>query len=78
MVSTCARRAQVLHAIKRGVSQRRACVLLSVSRSVLGYVSRLDEPDQPHSSASCGNWLRSNLDTDTDVSASFFVVPDIA
>lgn len=47
MVSTCARRAQVLHAIKRGVSQRRACVLLSVSRSALGYVSRLDERDQP-------------------------------
>lgn len=47
MVSTCARRAQVLHAIKRGVSQRRACVLLSVSRSALGYVSCLDERDQP-------------------------------
>lgn len=37
----------MLHAIKRGVSQRRACVLLSVSRSALGYVSRLDERDQP-------------------------------
>lgn len=47
MVSTCARRAQVLHAIKRGISQRQACVLLSVSRSALGYVSRLDERDQP-------------------------------
>ena len=47
MVSTCARRTQVLYAVKRGVSQRRACVLMSVSRSALGYVSRLDERDRP-------------------------------
>lgn len=47
MVSTCARRAQVLHAIKRGVSRYRAYVLLSVSRSAPGYVSGLDARDQP-------------------------------
>lgn len=47
MVSTCARRVQVLYAVTRGVSQRRACALICVSRSALGYVSRLDERDRP-------------------------------
>lgn len=47
MVSTCARRAQVLHAVGRGLSQRRACQLMGVARSALGYVSRLDERDRP-------------------------------
>ena len=46
-VSTGVRRMRGLHAIKRGVSQRRNRVLLSVSRSALGYVSRLDQRDQP-------------------------------
>ncbi len=31
----------------RGISIRRACVLLSVARSSVGYVSRLDERDKP-------------------------------
>ncbi len=47
MVSTCARRAQVLHAVGRGLSQRRVCQLMSVARSALGYVPRLDERDCP-------------------------------
>lgn len=47
MVSTCVRRAQVLHAVGRGLSQRRACELMSVARSALGYASRLDERDRP-------------------------------
>lgn len=47
MASTCVRRAQVLYAVKRGISQRRSCALLCVSRSALGYVSRLDERDRP-------------------------------
>lgn len=46
-MSTCARRAQVQLAEGRGLSQRRACALLAVSRSGLGYVSRLDERDRP-------------------------------
>jgi putative transposase len=33
--------------MQRGVSQRRACRLLSVGRSALGYVSRLAERDAP-------------------------------
>jgi putative transposase len=47
MVSTCARRAQVLPAEGKGLSRRRACALLDVSRSCLGYVSRLDVRDRP-------------------------------
>lgn len=47
MVSTCARRAQVLLAEGKGLSRRRACALLGVSRSGLGYVSRLDVRDRP-------------------------------
>ena len=37
MVSVPARRRQVAYARQRGVSQRRACTLLSVARSALGY-----------------------------------------
>jgi putative transposase len=47
MVSTCARRAQVLLAEGKGLSRRRACALLDVSRSCLGYVSRRDVRDRP-------------------------------
>jgi putative transposase len=41
------RRRQVAYAMKRGVSQRRACTLLSVARSALGYESRLAKKDAP-------------------------------
>jgi putative transposase len=41
MVSVPARREQVTYAVRRGVSQRRACTLMKVSRSALGYRSRL-------------------------------------
>ena len=44
-MSVPARRRQVAYACKRGVSQRRACTLLSVARSSLGYESRLAEKD---------------------------------
>lgn len=47
MVSVPARRQQVAYATKRGISVRRACRLLSVARSSLGYVSRLEERDRP-------------------------------
>jgi putative transposase len=47
VVSLAARRRQVAYAMQRGVSQRRACRLLSVGRSALGYVSRLAERDAP-------------------------------
>lgn len=47
MGSTCARRAQVLLAEGKRLSRRRACALLNVSRSCLGYVSRLDVRDRP-------------------------------
>src|SRR5690606_25364282 len=47
VVSLAARRRQVAYAVARGVSQRRACRLLSVARSALGYVSRLAQRDAP-------------------------------
>jgi len=47
MVSAQARRRQVTYARQRGVSSRRACALLSVARSTLGYQSRLAAKDAP-------------------------------
>lgn len=47
MVSVCARRQQVGYAVNRGLSQRRACTLLSVARSSLRYEPRLPERDAP-------------------------------
>ena len=41
MVGARVRRQQVAYAEGRGLSRRRACALLSVARSTLGYVSRL-------------------------------------
>ncbi len=45
MVGARGRRQQVAYAQERGLSGRRACALLSVARSTLGYVSRLIEKD---------------------------------
>jgi putative transposase len=45
MVSVQARRAAAAHATARGVSQRRACTLMKVARSALGYVSRMAAKD---------------------------------
>src|SRR5690606_36050493 len=45
MVSARMRRAQVGHLEQRGMSQRRACALLSVARSALHYRSRLAVKD---------------------------------
>lgn len=47
MVSEQVRRRQVAFVCERGVSQRRACALISVSRSALRYESRLAERDAP-------------------------------
>lgn len=47
MVSAPVRRQQVPYATHRGRSQRRACALLSVARSGLGYRPRLVETDEP-------------------------------
>jgi putative transposase len=47
MVSAPARRQQVAYARGRGVSSRRACVLLSVARSTLTYRSRRADQDRP-------------------------------
>jgi putative transposase len=47
MVSAQARRRQVDYARQRGLSARRACALLSVARSTLGYESRLAAKDGP-------------------------------
>ena len=47
MVGAPARRRQVVFAQRRGMSQRKACVLFSVSRSTLGYASRLEARDGP-------------------------------
>ena len=47
MVGARVRRQQVAYAEGRGLSRRRACALLSVARSTLGYVSRLVARDAP-------------------------------
>lgn len=47
MVSVPARRAAVTHATGKGLSQRRACTLLKVGRSALGYRSRKALKDGP-------------------------------
>lgn len=47
MVSVPERLSAVRHAEGRGVSQRRACWLLHVSRSMLGYRHRMPERDAP-------------------------------
>lgn len=47
MVSSQARREQIAFAIERGHSQRRACELLGVSRSLLGYRPVRAERDAP-------------------------------
>ena len=47
MVGARVRRPQVAYARARGLSGRRACVLLSVARSTLGYQSRLVDRDAP-------------------------------
>jgi putative transposase len=47
MVSACVRRRQVAFVCERGVSQRRACALMSVARSTLRYESRLIKRDAP-------------------------------
>jgi putative transposase len=47
MVGARVRRQQVAYARSRGLSGRRACALLSVARSTIGYVSRLVARDAP-------------------------------
>ena len=47
MVSARVRRRQVAFAEQRGLSVRRACALLSVARSALGYESRVARRDAP-------------------------------
>jgi len=47
MVGARVRRQQVAYAQGRGLSSRRACALLSVARSTLGYQSRLAVRDAP-------------------------------
>lgn len=47
MVSAPARRQQVAYVRQRGVSERRACALMSVARSALRYESRLMQKDAP-------------------------------
>ena len=47
MVGARVRRQQVAYARSRGLSSRRACALLSVARSTLGYTSRLAGKDAP-------------------------------
>ena len=47
MVSASARRQQIAYVCQRGRSVRRACALLSVARSTVGYQPRLPERDAP-------------------------------
>ena len=51
MVSARVRREQVAFVQTRGLSRRRACALLSVARSTVGYASRLVAKDAPVVSA---------------------------
>jgi putative transposase len=53
MVGARVRRQQVAYALGRGLSSRRACALLSVARSALGYQSRLAVRDAPAIAAMC-------------------------
>lgn len=54
MVGAPVRRIQVAYARSRGLSQRRACALLSTSRSSLHYESRLEARDKPLMAAMSG------------------------
>ncbi len=47
MVGARVRREQIAYACTRGLSGRRACALLSVARSSVGYVSRLQARETP-------------------------------
>lgn len=47
MVSAPARRIAAFYAIERGVSQRRACALLTIARSTLRYVPSLPQKNAP-------------------------------
>jgi putative transposase len=47
MVSACGRRKQVGYVRGRGISLRRACALLKVARSTIGYESALTKRDAP-------------------------------
>lgn len=47
MESAPARRKQVAYVRRRGISLRRACALLHVARSTIGYESALDKRDAP-------------------------------
>lgn len=47
MVSAPVRREQVAYACRRGLSSRFACALIQVSRSTLGYESRMERRDAP-------------------------------
>ena len=47
MVSAPARRQQAAFALRRGVSQRKACALFSLARSALCYESRMKLRDAP-------------------------------
>lgn len=47
MVSARVRRKQIGYVRQRGISLRRACALLQVARSTIGYESRLAKRDAP-------------------------------
>ena len=53
MVSACARRKQVAYVRQRCISLRRACALLQVARSTIGYESALARRDAPVIEAMC-------------------------
>ncbi|MFM2187469.1 MAG: hypothetical protein RIR43_2041, partial [Pseudomonadota bacterium] len=45
MVSVQVRKQQVRYAVERGVSQRRACTLMQISRAMLTYEHRMPVKD---------------------------------
>jgi len=53
VVSAQVRREQAQFAMERGLSQRRACVLMQVSRSSLGYTLKMPPKNAPVIEAMC-------------------------
>jgi hypothetical protein len=71
MVGVPARREQGAYAMRRGLSQRRLCTLLDVSRAALDYRSVKAAKDAPVPAA-WRRWARNTRASVTAVSASFW------
>ena len=70
MVGARVRRQQVAYAQSRGLSGRRACALLSVARSTLGYSRAWPRGTRRRRARRCAAWPRSIRGTGTAASGS--------